>query len=358
MKNKLKFLAAAVFVLWASNLANGQGPMPQPDGKIDAATRTKVIDAIVKEFNDRYVFPEVAKKIELDIRARQRNNEYDGFSSAQAFSEKLTNDLRAVTRDKHIRVNYSARPLPGRRRNGNDDKAEERAFMKRVNYGFEKIEILPGNVGYINLRNFFVPIDGADTVAAAMSFINNTDALIIDLRQNGGGDPAMVSLLCSYFFGNKKVHLNSLYMRATGQTREFWTNPAVPGKKYDKDIYLITSNRTFSGAEEFANNLKVLKRATIVGETTGGGANPGEMVPLAENFNAFIPGGRAINPVTKTNWEGVGVEPDIKVTATLAFYSAQIEALKKIVATSKDDRTTNFLRDRLSYLEREMENAK
>ena len=193
--------------------------------------------------------------------------------------EKLTADLQGISKDKHLRVRYSIQPIPVRQERGEPTAAEKAgftAYMKRVNYGFEKVERLPGNIGYIDFRGFFDPEGGADTVAAAMNFLNNTEALIFDLRQNGGGDPAMVALICSYLFGDKPVHLNDLYFREGNKTEEFWTKPTVAGKKYgDKDVYVLTSNRTFSGAEEFANNLKVLKRATIIGETTGGGANPG-----------------------------------------------------------------------------------
>jgi len=147
----------------------------------------------------------------------------------------------------------------------------------------------------------------------------------------------MVALICSYLFGDKRVHLNDLYFRAGNTTEEFWTNPSVPGKKFlDKDVYVLTSTRTFSGAEEFSNNLKTLKRAVIVGETTGGGANPGGNVRLSEHFNAFVPTGRAINPITKTNWEGTGVEPDVKVPKEQALKTAYLMALKKSIATEKN----------------------
>jgi len=203
-----------------------------------------------------------------------------------------------------------------------------------MNHGFAKVERLPGNIGYLEFLNFMDEELGADTVAAAMNFINGTDALIIDMRRNGGGNPAMVALVCSYLFGNEPVHLNDLYWREGNRTEEFWTKKDVAGKRYlNKDVYVLTSKRTFSGAEEFTYNLKNLKRATIVGETTGGGAHPGGGFRINEHFGMFVPTGRAISPITKTNWEGTGVTPDISVPADQALHVARIMALKKTLTT-------------------------
>jgi C-terminal processing protease CtpA/Prc len=228
--------------------------------------------------------------------------------------------------------------------------------MRQVNYGFEKIERLPGNIGYIDLRGFQDPETGLETVAAAMNFVNNTDALIFDLRQNGGGDPGMVALICSYLFGEKPVHLNTFYNRKKDSTEEFWTKASVAGKRYgDKDIYVLTSNKTFSAAEEFSYNLKNLKRATIIGETTGGGAHPGGMFRINDHFSAFVPDGRAINPITKTNWEGTGVEPDVKVLKELALKTAHALALNKIAEKTPDEQRKKGLRELAAKTQSEIE---
>jgi len=334
----------------------------QPDMTIDAKVRTEVIDNILKNLNESYVFPDVAKQMETDVRNRLKNSEYESITSAKAFAKKLTDDLQSVSKDKHLRVRYSYRAIPVREKKGEPTAEEVKEFenyLKRINYGFEKVERMSGNIGYIDLRGFTDPVSGAETVAAAMNFVNNTDALIFDLRQNGGGDPAMVALICSYLFGDKKVHLNDLYFRPENKTEEFWTNPSVLGKKYgDKDIYVLTSNRTFSGAEEFSNNLKVLKRATIIGETTGGGANPGGMFRMTENFGVFIPTGRAINPVTKTNWEGTGVKPDIDVPADQALKTAYLMALNKSLEKAKDEDLKGGLKQLIEKNQKELDELK
>ncbi|MEO7673828.1 MAG: S41 family peptidase, partial [Pyrinomonadaceae bacterium] len=327
-----------------------------------AATRSEVIESLIKELNDGYVFAETAKKMEADLMARSKSKEYDLITGSRAFADKLTADLQAISRDKHLRVRFSFDPISvrrDRREPSAEEIARHESFMKRANYGFDRAERMDGNIGYIELRGFFDPVGGAQTVAAAMSMVANTDALIFDLRQNGGGDPAMVALVCSYLFGDKKVHLNDLYFRPADKTEEFWTNPNVPGKKFlDKDVYVLTSSRTFSGAEEFANNLKVLRRATIVGETTGGGANPGGMVRLNDHFGVFVPTGRAINPTTKTNWEGTGVEPDVKVPKQEALKTAYLLALQKSATTQKDANFKTQLQELIDQTQKELDDLK
>lgn len=339
-----------------------QTQQQQPDMTIDAATRTAVIDVLLKELNDSYVFAETAKKMETDIRNRISSKEYDNVTSARDFAAKLTADLQSVSKDKHLRVRYSFDKYPERtdRREPTAEEIEQnRWFNKRINYGFERVERMNGNIGYIDLRGFNDHQAGAETVAAAMSFLQNTEALIFDLRQNGGGSPAMIQLISSYLFGDKPVHLNDLYWRKENKTDEFWTKPEQAKIKFtNKDIYVLTSNYTFSGAEEFSYNLKNLKRALIIGETTGGGAHPGGMVRLADHFGVFIPIGRAINPISKTNWEGTGVEPDIKVPKEQALKVAYKMALEKSLLAIKDPQVQNGVKGLIAQTQKELDDLK
>jgi retinol-binding protein 3 len=354
----LAALALMIVIFDPTRVPARQGPPEQPDMTIDAATRKEVIENLSKRLNSAYVFPETAAKMEQHLRERLAKGEYDKLASAKEFAAKLTEDLQAVSRDKHLRVRYSHRPIPengGRREPTAEEQEQQRRFLMRVNHGFEKVERLQGNVGYLDFRFFGDEKAGAETVAAAFNFLSNTDAIIIDMRQNGGGNPAMVALVCSYLFGAEPVHLNSLYWREGDRTEEFWTQKEVAGKRYTgKDVYVLTSQRTFSGAEEFSYNLKNLKRATIIGETTGGGAHPGGGNRLHAHFGAFIPTGRAINPITKTNWEGTGVEPDVKVPADQALKVAHLSAVKRQLEKEKDEDVKAALRRLADTLQKEL----
>jgi hypothetical protein len=362
---KLSALFAIIFLSFTIACAQQQPPANAPDMTIDAATRSAVINELFKRLNDAYIFPEIAKKMEADIRSRQKNNEYDSITSARAFAAKVTEDLQSVSHDGHLRVRFSPDVIPIPIRSGGPhepteaEKADEARNAKFLNSGFERVERMGGNIGYIKLNNFFDPEFGGDTATAAMNFVANTDSLIFDVRDNGGGTPAMVRFICSYLFGDKPVHLNDLYWRKLDKTEEFWTTPTVAGKKFlDKDVYILTSKRTFSGAEEFSYDLKNLKRATIVGETTGGGAHPGGFERLGEHFGAFIPAGRAISPVTKTDWEGTGVEPDVKVPRDQALKTAYLLALNKAVDKAKDEQLKAVIRNLINQTQKELDEMK
>jgi len=358
-----RFAAIILFALATVQISSAQQPGgQQPDATIDAATRQQIIESISKRLSEAYVFPEVAKKMEASLQERVAKKEYDQITSSRTFAEILTKDLQGVSNDKHLRVRYSHEPLPvrqSRREPTAEEREEERREMNWMNHGFNKVERLRGNIGYIEFRGFFDPELGAETVAAAMNFVASTDSLIIDLRSNGGGSPEMVALVCSYLFGADPVHLNDLYWREGNRTDEFWTRKEVAGKRYlNKDVYVLTSKGTFSGAEEFTYNLKNLKRATIIGETTGGGAHPGGGFRINEHFSMFVPTGRAISPITKTNWEGTGVKPDVEVPANQALLVARLTALKKSVNTLTNPDFKAGVQEVIQELEKELTELK
>jgi hypothetical protein len=304
-----------------------------PDFPVDAAIRMQVIERLLPLLREHYVFPEVAQAMEEAIRRRLSGGEYDNIATAASLCEMLTAHLQEVSHDKHLGVFYRAAPQPapqiGQR---NPEQIEEiRCALSIQNFGFYRVERLPGNIGYLDLRSFHSPEFGAETAVAAMNLVSHTSALIIDLRRNRGGEPEMIALISSYLF-DKATHLNSLYWRAGDWTQQFWTLPYVPGQRYaEKPVYVLTSRDTASGAEEFAYNLKNLKRATIVGEVTAGAAHPGDVFEIDEYFGVFISTGRAVNPTTGTNWEGTGVSPDIEVPGDQALKTAHIEALKSVL---------------------------
>jgi C-terminal processing protease CtpA/Prc len=252
-------------------------------------------------------------------------------------------------------VRYSERALPIHANGGkptDQDKAAELANMKARNFGVERVELLPGNIGYLDLRNFAPAKAAGDTIGAAMAMLQHTDALIIDLRKNGGGESSGVALLASYLL-DERTHISDYYDRATGTTEQSWSVDHLAGPRYgaDRPVYILTSGRTFSAAEEFSYDMKAMKRATIVGETSGGGAHPGDVYRLSEHFQMFIPTGRSINPITKADWDGVGVAPDIGVSRDRALPAAESSVLKKLIAAMQDPGRKARLQGRLDEVE-------
>ncbi|NUM79109.1 S41 family peptidase [candidate division KSB1 bacterium] len=340
---------------------------------LDAKIRKEVIEGALQALNENYIFPEVAGQMEQSVRGRMKKKEYDNITDPGAFANTLTAHLQEVSRDKHLRVSFSREVLPQRdhpRQETPEERERRRAFAAARNYGFEKVEHLSGNIGYLDLRGFMDAALAEETAAAAMTFVADASALIIDLRNNNGGEPEMVALLSSYLF-DKPVHLNDIYSRTENKTQEYWTRAGVAGKRYgeskdvyvltrygeSKDVYVLTSRRTFSAAEEFTYNLKNLKRATIVGETTGGGAHPVMPVRLHDHFRIMAPFARAINPITKTNWEGTGVKPDIETPASQALQTAHVAALKSVLAKTTEPQEREQLQQALAIVQREIEAA-
>jgi C-terminal processing protease CtpA/Prc len=321
-----------IFLLTVFPLMPIQAQPSATNNILDSATRSEVIEVVLNRLDSQYVFSEVAEEMILSIREHVENNDYDNIADNIEFAQTLTNHLRVVSNDKHLSVNYSPEVIPLY------STTPPPGLTREQNYGFVRVERLQGNIGYIDFRLFAPPRIGGDTVVAAMTFIANSDAVIFDIRQNGGGSPEMVAFITSYLFGTEPVHLNDYYVRFTDQTSSTYTLAEVPGPRLtDKDVYVLTSSRTFSGAEEFAYNLKNLERATIVGETTGGGAHITQRLTINEHFYVNVPSGRAINAVTGTNWEGVGVVPNISVPSDDALDTAYEIALEKQLERLPDD---------------------
>ena len=338
--NHKKILFVIVLLISGINIANGQDMKDiKKDIVITKSELKAVISDVCQHLKTNYVFPEIADKMVIHLNQNLESGVYDALSDPGEISARLSKDIVEISKDKHLRVLFDPKMNEDLQRSDVDRKPEPEVLEKWINnerkgnFGFSKVEILEGNIGLITLKGFSGFIEeGAGAIAdATMAYVSNSDAIIFDLRSNGGGSPDMIIYLTSYLLKDA-VHINSFYYRATDKIRESWTTKEVKGKKMDKTpVYILTSNRTFSAAEEFTYNLKHLERATIVGEVTGGGANPGDMMAVDKNFVMFVATGRAINPITQTNWEGVGVIPNIKTSKDKALESAHIAALKSLV---------------------------
>jgi hypothetical protein len=309
-------------------------PLPGGDAPvlgfgIDAQTREGVIGQVIAQLQELYVAPETAKKMAAALRQHQSNHEYDSVMEGDLFAFFLTVQLRAASGDYHLGVRFSPARAP------DNPLAPDPLQQQRTNCGFQKVEVLPGNVGYVKFDRFEPPADCGPTAVAAMTLVGNADALIFDLRDNVGGNPGMVALLCSYLFAGS-THLNDVWDRTNDTTLQSWTSAYVAGKRLPTvPVYVLTSPRTFSAAEELAYDLQSLKRATVVGEATAGGSHGVRPARLDERFMMIVPFTRSINPVTKTDWEGTGVRPDVEVPADDALATAQRLAAEKRVAAKE-----------------------
>jgi len=322
---EFQFDAAEKGKLESIVISSGEGATDvQP---LTAESRAEVVSGAAKALRDGYVYPEVAEKMAASVEQNLKSGAYDTLTSETNLARRLTEDLRAISKDKHLGVTLAPKKAGGTAHGPMPTGAE----MRHENYAFRKVEILPGNIGYLKFDLFMDEDEAKKTGAGALAFLANCDALIFDLRSNGGGSPEMIRFLTSYLF-DQPTHLNSMVDRNGKVVEEYWTVSEIPGKHFAPDlpVYVLTSNRTFSGAEEFSYNLKNLKRATIVGETTGGGAHPVRGERINDRFMIRVPFMRAQNPISKTNWEGTGVEPDVKATATEALDKAQALAKEAI----------------------------
>ena len=314
--------------------------MPE-EFKITDEEVSGLLETISDMLREKYIFPETAEKVIQALIQHQADGVYTGIGEGQFLAYAITQHMQEVSQDEHLWVRFHENPLPEHHGSllQNEEKVTEiKAIARQRNYGISRVERLAGNIGIIEIRYFYRPEWGAEeTAIAAMNFLANMHALIVDLRQCQGGNPNSVSLISSYLFEGEPVHLNSLYWRDEDKTEEYWTLPDVPGPRIgDKPVYILTSQKTFSAGEEFAYNLQALRRATLIGETTSGGAHPGSPFRLHPHFEAFIPMGRAINQVTGGNWEGVGVKPDIAVHAEGALDKAHMLALEGVIAALED----------------------
>ena len=308
---------------------------PPPSGPLDAAARKTAVDKAAELLRTRYIFPEAGEAAARKIEAELAAGSYDALAEPWPFAQRLTADLQSVTHDRHMRVSPPG-PPPGAGPNAAPPPAPVRSEA-----GVVRADKLPGNIGYIEISGFPPLEQFKRVVDRAMPALKDTRALIIDIRRNGGGSPDAVAYLVSHFVDPKKPMLLNTFINRKPGTSEFTRREemtvATPMSYLGKPVYVLTSQRTFSGGEEFAYDMQTFKLATLVGETTGGGANPGGMAPIGPRFGLFVPNGRPENAITRTNWEGVGVKPEAPTAAEDALKVA-LEKLGQKPASGDIDR--------------------
>jgi hypothetical protein len=313
---------------------------PRPKVVVDEAMRAQAIDRLVAGLNRYYVFPDKAKQTEVLLRKRQKDGAYDGIGNGEKLAALLEADVASVAHDLHMRVRFSPENLPPQPpplsiarlaamqappENSNVAmRWIDRIGRSMATFGVEKADHLTPNIGYLKISGFPPPFLTAEKYAAAMDKLADTDALIIDVRENGGGTPTSVALLVSYFV-DQRTHLNDIWERASGETVQFWTEDKLDGKRYGgkKPVLILAGPGTASAGEDFTYTMQALKRATVIGERTWGGAHPTMPWRLGDHFYAAIPSARSINPITHTNWEGTGVIPDVAAPPAKALEVAK-----------------------------------
>lgn len=283
----------------------------RPDIAVDGPTRTQVIDTLIARLDQHYVFPETARQIKTLLRQRQHDGKYDAITNGEQFAAQLTADMASVAHDLHMKVKFS----PTRLRPGREVDAMPKAMAKAAPeraYGVDSVDHLSPAIGYLRITAFPPRSRVADRYASALDKLSDTDGLIIDVRNNGGGDPESVALLISYFV-DRPTRLNDIWSRDSGQTTQTWTEGKLDGKRYGgkKPVVILAGPGTASAGEDFTYTMQALKRATVIGERTWGGAHPVALYRLGDHFYAAIPHSRTISPITHSNWEGTGVTPDI-----------------------------------------------
>ena len=326
----LSLFTAATSLAQAPGALQSDAAPQQSQFPLTPAERDQVLDGAAAKLKEYYVVPDTAQKMLDALKEHRKAGNYDGLGGP-ALATALTNDLEAVSHDRHLRVVYSALVLPEEEDEPSpENKALYRRSLERTNCGFQRLDILPGNIGYLQFDYFGAPDACAETAAIAMKFLSHTDALIFDVRQNRGGDPRMVALLTSYLF-DKRTHLSDIYNRRENKTTEYWTDPAkLEMRMATQPVFVLISRLTFSAAEQFAYDLHNQNRAVLIGERSGGASHPVRNRRINDHFFIGVPEYRYVNAVTKADWEEVGVTPDVPSSGWNTVVLAENLAQRKL----------------------------
>jgi hypothetical protein len=325
----------------------------------DASLQSDFVASTVTELaaviNREYFDPEVAAKVDAGLRQSLAQGRYNGIATREILARTLTTDLLALGSDQHLFVAAVPDSGPASAQVPSD---EARALAgKRSNFGVNQVEILPGNIGYLDLTSFYRPDEARDAIDAAMRFLKNTDALIVDLRSNTGGSPETVTIIAGYFFDTPGLPLFDIAHRPPDAPDHYATPAArLPGSDHSRPMFLLTSTRTFSAGEGLAFLLQERRRALVVGQQTSGAANPGKPYPVNPQFVVNVPNGRVRSAVNGKNWEGVGVTPDIAAQSATALRVAYTRALTALLARQQPGPWRETLTRALNNVNRSLRN--
>ncbi len=340
----MKHLLTLILVVFSIG-AYSQKEAVKEEFKLTELSKKTIIDSLSQKLEEFYIRPNAVADIKKKLNENFKKGTYKDISNSNDFANKLSTDLVDFSKDLHFRVVYDPEWTENQKNKSDKAvrqkiKALELAEAKKKNFGFQKVQILEGNIGYLQFDYFEDPAIGSETAAATMQFLSNTDALIIDLRKNNGGAMEMGQFISSYFYSGAELPLYKYYTYEKNRKKlekEMWLLPSVPGKRLaDIDIYILTSAITFSAAEWMSYSLQNLKRVTIVGEKTAGGAHPIDRKVLPNGFSVNIPFGEVKDPITNQDFEGKGVMPDVLCKSEEAVNTSHLLALQKLSAKNKD----------------------
>lgn len=321
-----------VLVAFALSFAlpcSAQYGQKQPDMVISNRIRAELIDSVISRISNGYVFADKTANLEKALRKYEKEGVPGDSVSSIVFVEQINRLLFLASNDKHLQLLYSHGKLPNQDRKEGPLPEFITQFAIEHNYGFEKLEILKGNIGYINILGFFPFEEARNAAISAFRFVENTSALIVDIRQNNGGETNISNFIISYFFDQKPVNFLSTQFRKDRRLEQTWSAFYLPGTRYlNRPVFILTSNQTFSAGEAMAFVLQYFKKATIVGEVTGGGGNICDLLKLNDHFMINLPVAYPSVPGTNKNWDGTGVVPDIKISSDKALEAALSEAAR------------------------------
>ena len=304
-----------------------------PANEIDPEIARKTVENLASVVQREYFDPNVASFVDVSLRERLAKGRYDTAPTLESLANMLTRDLFDLTQDKHLNVAV-VQETQSTASSAKTPNLSREARGRRENFGVQRVEILAGNVGYLNLTAYYRPDEARNTLSAAMRTLQYADTIILDMRSNSGGSPETVALFASYFFHTPRLPLFTIVDRS-GESRQYFTEKTPLAERNEsRPVYVLTSKQTFSAGEGTAFLLQERQRAEVVGETTAGAANPGQTYPVNSRFEVTVPSGKLEGAVTRKNWEGCGVKPDLAVPASDALRVAHARALRHLLEQS------------------------
>ena len=331
-------------------------PLKGKQGVFDAEFVRNTVTTLAGMVEKDYFDPTIGAKVASTLREGLSKGRYAGAPDLESLANLLTSDMYAVAKDRHLAL-FATKGLPSRPSQAPTVARESRKERgQHENFGLQKVEVLPGNVGYLRLTGFYQPQEAREAIAASMAFLSHADALIIDLRDHGGGSSETVALFTSYLLDSPGAPLFEIAHRSQVTPDQYLTeSAALPHRNGTRPTFLLTSPRTSSGGEAVAFLLQERHRAEVIGEGTWGGAN---QVPppraVTQSFEALIPNGHTASALTGKNWEGVGVIPDIPVGADSALRVAHARAIQSLLRSVTQGSWHEQLKQELALVERQV----